>query len=55
MININEPMMKRLIENLHKSVERKSKNLSASAGEDYVLENRVIKIFCEHKGFGPRQ
>lgn len=55
MININDPIMKRLIENLHKSVERKSKNLSASAGEDYVLENRVIKIFCEHKGFGPRQ
>ena len=55
MINFNDPLIKRLIENLHKSIERKSKNLSASAGDDYIMENRIIKIFCEEKTFGPRQ
>ena len=55
MININDPLVKRLIENLHKSIERKSKNLSANANDEYVTDNRIIKILCEEKSFGPRQ
>ena len=55
MININDPLIKRLIENLHKSVERKSKNLSATAYDEYILENRILKILCEDKTLGPRQ
>ncbi len=55
MINLNDPSIKRFIENLHKSVERKSKNLSADSYDDYIKENRVIKILCEDKTLGPRQ
>ena len=55
MTNLNDPLIKRIIENLHKSLERKSKNFSATTSEDYINENRVIKIFCEEKSFGPRQ
>ena len=55
MINITDPVVKRFIENLHKSVERKNKNLSASSYDDYVLENRVIKLFCEEKTLDPRR
>ena len=55
MININDPLVKRLIENLHKSIERKSKNLSANANDDYVTDNRIIKILCEDKMRGPRE
>ena len=55
MINITDPIVKRFIENLHKAVERKNKNLSASAYDDYILENRVIKLFCEEKTLDPRR
>ena len=55
MININDPQVKRLIENLHKSIERKSKNLSDGSHEEYILENRIIRILCEDKTLGPRQ
>ena len=55
MINLNDPLIKRLIDNLHKSIERKSKNISVTSCEDYVLENRIIKFFCEDKTTGPRQ
>ena len=55
MINITDPIVKRFIENLHKAVERKNKNLSASAYDDYVLENRVLKLFCEEKSLDPRR
>ena len=55
MINITDPIVKRFIENLHKAVERKNKNLSASSYDDYILENRVIKLFCEEKSLDPRR
>ena len=55
MINLNDPLIKRFIDNLHKSVERKSKNLSATSFDDYIMENRIIKLFCEDKTTGPRQ
>ncbi|MBR4151870.1 MAG: hypothetical protein IKT98_02800 [Selenomonadaceae bacterium] len=56
MINITDSIVKRFIENLHKAVERKNKNLSSSSSyDDYVLENRVIKLFCEAKNLDPRR
>lgn len=55
MINLTDPTIKRFIENMHKAVERKSKNLSTTGYEEYVLENRVIKLFCEDKALTPRQ
>ena len=55
MINITDPIIKKFIENLHKSVERKNKNLSSSSYDDYILENRVIKLFCEVKNLDPRR
>ncbi len=55
MINLNDPLIKRLIDNLHKSIERKSKNLSANSFNNYIMENRIIKLFCEDKTTGPRQ
>ncbi|MBQ3451122.1 MAG: hypothetical protein IJL12_00890 [Selenomonadaceae bacterium] len=55
MINLSDPVIKKFIENLHKSIERKSKNLSVTAYEDYMTENRIIKIFCEDRNLGPRQ
>lgn len=55
MINISDPSMKRFIENLHKAIERKVKNLSAASYDEYIMGNRVIKVFCEDKGSGPRQ
>lgn len=54
MINIADPIVKRFIDNLHKAIERKNKNLSATAYDEYVLENRVIKLFCEDKTLTPR-
>lgn len=54
MINVNDPVVKRFIENLHKTVERKNKNLSAASYDEYILENRVIKLFCEDKTLTPR-
>lgn len=55
MVNITDPIVKRFIENLHKAVERKNKNLSTSSYDDYVLENRVLKLFCEKKTLDPRR
>ena len=55
MLNITDPVVKKFIENVHKCLERRSKNLSVSAGSDYIMENRVIKVFCAEKQFGPRQ
>lgn len=55
MINLNDPLIKRLIDNLHKSIERKSKNFSETSYDNYILENRIIKFFCEDKTTGPRQ
>lgn len=55
MINFSDPLIKRFIENLHKSIERKSKNLSDASFDDYIMENRIIKFFCEDKTTGPRQ
>lgn len=54
MINISDSVTKRFIENLHKAVERKNKNLSAASYDEYILENRVIKLFCEDKTLTPR-
>ena len=54
MVNINDPIIKRFIENLHKAIERKNKNLSSISYDEYVLENRVIKFFCEDKSLTPR-
>lgn len=54
MINITDPVVKRFIENLRKAIERKSKNLSSTSYDEYVLENRVIKLFCEDKSLTPR-
>ena len=54
MINITEPIVKRFMENLHKAIERKNKNLSAVSYDEYILENRVIKLFCEDKTLTPR-
>lgn len=55
MVNLTDPIVKRFIENLHKAVERKNKNLSETTYDDYVLENRVLKLFCEDKTFDPRR
>lgn len=54
MVNLTDPVIKKFIENLHKSIERKSKNLSSSDNSSYVMENRVIKLFCEDKTLTPR-
>lgn len=54
MINITDPTVKKIIENLHKFVERKDKNLSPSGYENYIMENRIIKLFCADKALTPR-
>ena len=54
MISITDPVVKRFVDNLHKAIERKNKNLSATSYDEYILENRVIKIFCEDKTLTPR-
>ena len=54
MINITDPIVKKIIENLHKSIERKDKNLSPSGYDTYIMENRIIKLFCEDKALTPR-
>ena len=54
MINISDPIVKRFIENLHKAVDRKNRNLSSGGYDDYVLENRIMKLFCEDKTLTPR-
>ena len=57
MLNVNDPTIKRFIENIHNSIERRNrKKLSASSSyDDYILENRLIKIFCEDKLIEPRR
>ena len=55
MINVSDPIIKRIIENLHRAIERKSKNLSAAAYDEYILDNRIIKLFCAEKSLTPRQ
>ena len=57
MLNINDPIIKRFTENLHNSVERRNKRtMSASSSyDDYILENRLIKIFCEDKAIEPHR
>lgn len=55
MVNLSDPVIKRFIENLHKAIERKNKNLSASSYDEYILDNRVLKLFCEDKSLTPRQ
>ncbi len=54
MINTSDSTVKKFIENLHKCIERKSKNLSATAYDEYVKENRVLKLFCADKSLTPR-
>ena len=54
MININDATVKSFIENLHKCIDHRRKNLSSSSQDDYILENRIIKLFCEDKTLGPR-
>lgn len=54
MINITDPITKRFIDNLHKAIERKSKNLSATSYDEYIMENRVLKLFCADKTLTPR-
>lgn len=54
MIDRNNPIVKKFIESLHKCIERRSKNLSSSSQDEYVRDNRVIKLFCEDKNMTPR-
>ena len=55
MINVSDPTVKRIIENLHRAIERKSKNLSSASYDEYILDNRIIKLFCADKSLTPRQ
>ena len=57
MVNVNDPTVKRFMDNLHNSVERRNRRkLSASSSyDDYILENRLIKIFCEDKAIEPHR
>ena len=57
MLNLNDPIIKRFMDNLHHSLERRNrKKLSTSSSyDDYILENRLIKIFCEDKQLEPRR
>ena len=57
MLNVNDPTIKRFIDNVHHSIERRNrKKLSESSSyDDYILENRLIKIFCEDKMIEPRR
>lgn len=54
MVNLTDPVVKKFIDNLHRAVERKRKNLSSSSYDNYVIENRMIKLFCEDKSLTPR-
>ena len=57
MLNVNDPIIKRFTDNLHNSLERRNKrSMSASSSyDDYILENRLIKIFCEDKMIEPHR
>ena len=52
MLNITDPNVKRFMDNMHNGIERRSKHLSSSYDE-YVLENRIIKVFCENPKLAP--
>ena len=53
MLNTADPTIKRFMENLHNSIERRKRNLSSNVDDDYILENLVIKVFCEETMFDP--
>lgn len=57
MLNVNDPTVKRFMENLHNSVERhhRRKLSESSSYDDAILENRLIKIFCEDKMIEPHR
>lgn len=57
MLNVNDPIIKRFMENLHNSVERRiRRKLSESSSyDDLILENRMLKIFCEDKLIEPHR
>lgn len=54
MVNLTDPVIKKFIENLHKCIDRKSRNLSSSSYDTYIMENRIIKLFCGDKTLTPR-
>lgn len=53
MLNVTDPTIKRFMENLHNSVERRNRHLSEASYDDYLLENRIIKLFCEDSMLDP--
>ncbi|MBR1805334.1 MAG: hypothetical protein IJ774_02980 [Selenomonadaceae bacterium] len=57
MLNVNDPIIKRFMENLHNSVERRirRKLSDSSSYDDSILENRMLKIFCEDKLIEPHR
>ena len=55
MLNVNDPTVKRFMENLHNSVDRLIRRQTSGANSDdnSVLENRLLKIFFEDKLIEP--
>ena len=55
MLDINDPVIKRFTENLHRSITRRKRHLSSVSHDDLILENRVIKVFCEDQTLDPHR
>ena len=53
MFNESDPAIKKFVEALHRCICHKSAKLSAQDFEDYILENRIIKLFCADKNLTP--
>ena len=53
MIDFTDPIIKKFIESLHRVVERKSQKIASKPYDEYVLENRILKLFCADKMITP--
>lgn len=53
MIDFTDPIIKKFIESLHRVVEHKSQKIASKPYDEYVLENRILKLFCADKMITP--
>ena len=51
MINVETPKFKTFLNRIHSEIESKKRRTN---GNDYVLENRILKLILEKKSLEPR-
>lgn len=55
MINVADPIIEKFVDKVHKLIERKNRKIAMIPNNNYLFENRVLKLFCENKTITLRQ